>query len=249
MKRNEGNICLRKAKSKYYQKLLDENIRSPDRFWKVIKRIYPAENKQSLPSKSFRLTSDPTLITNGFANFYTEIVPKLKEVLLPLNSVIWRNGLDQLPPNLLKDAANEIAQSLTYIINLSLTTSTASTDWKKAKVSPIYKSGSTTELDNYRPISVLAIACKIMEREVYRHLYKFLDGTKLISKHQFGFQKKKSAALAAIPLLDQVRLAVANGNLVGACFIDLQKAFDTISHKKLISKLELYGVRDKARLV
>ena len=50
MKRNEVNICLKKAKSKYYQNLLDENFWSPDRFWKVIKRIYPAKNKQSLPS-------------------------------------------------------------------------------------------------------------------------------------------------------------------------------------------------------
>ena len=150
---------------------------SPNRFWKVIKRIYQAKNKRSLPSKSFKvnseLTSDPTLITNGFANFYTEIVPKLKKLLLPLNNVIWRKkaecesftlrtfkfsyvsvlsvqkhlenlqrakdcGLDQLPPNLLKDSANETAPLLTYIINLSLNTSTVPTDWEKAKVSPIY---------------------------------------------------------------------------------------------------------------
>ena len=60
-------------------------------------------------------------------------------------------------------------------------------------------------------------------------------------KHQFGFQKKKkkkSTELAVIALLDQFRLAVDNGNLVGACFIDLQKAFDTISYNKLISKLK-----------
>ena len=88
MKRNEVNICLRKGKSEYYQKLLDENIRSPDRFWKVIKKTYPAKNKQSLSSKSFKVNSelaaDPTLITNGFANFYTETIPKLKKLLLPL---------------------------------------------------------------------------------------------------------------------------------------------------------------------
>ena len=68
--------------------------------------------------------------------------------------------------------------------------------------------------------------------------FEFLDETKLISKHQFGFQKKKSTELAAIASLDQVSLAVDNGNLVGACFIDLQNAFDTISHNKLISMLE-----------
>ena len=90
----EANICLRKAKSKYYQNLPDENIWLPDKFWKVIKSIYMAKIKQSLPTKSFKvnskLTSDPTLITNGFTNFYTEIVPKLMKLLLPLNNFIWR---------------------------------------------------------------------------------------------------------------------------------------------------------------
>ena len=67
-----------------------------------------------------------------------------------------------------------------------------------------------------------------MKREVHRQLFEFLDETKLISKHQFGFKKNKSTELAAIVLLDQVRLAVDNGNLVGACFLDLQKAFDAL---------------------
>ena len=124
-----------------------------------------------------------------------------------------------------------VAPSLTYIINLSLTTSTVPTYWKKAKVSP-----------KYRFVSVVS---KIMEREVHRQLYEFLDETKLISKRQFGFQKKKSTKLAAIALLDEVRLGVDNGNLVGACFIDLKKPFDNISHNKLISKLERYRARDK----
>ena len=115
-----------------------------------------------------------------------------------------------------------VAPSLTYIINLSLTTSTVPTYWKKAKVSPTYRFGSTTELENYRSISFVSVVSKIMEREVHRQLYEFLDETKLISKRQFGFQKKKSTKLAAIALLEQVRLGVDNGNLVGAFFIDLK---------------------------
>ena len=84
-----------------------------------------------------------------------------------------------------------------------------------------------------------------MEPEVHRQLYEFPDKAKVISKQQFGFQKKKLTEFAAIALPDQVRLAVDNGNLVDACFVDLQKDFDTISHKKPISKLERYDVRDK----
>ena len=95
MKCNEVNICLRKGKSKYYQNLLmDENFWSPERSWKVIKRIYPVKNKQSLPIKfskvSSEFTSHPMPSRNGFANFYTEIVPKLKKLLLPSHNIIWR---------------------------------------------------------------------------------------------------------------------------------------------------------------
>ena len=69
--------------------------------------------------------------------------------------------LDRLPPNLRKDAANEIAPSLTYIINLSLTTSAVPTDCKKVNVSPIYKSGSTTELENYHPFQFCLLHPKL----------------------------------------------------------------------------------------
>ena len=95
------------------------------------------------------------------------------------------------------------------------------TDWKKAKVSPVYKSGSTTELENYCPISVLPIVSKILKHDEHWQLFKFLDKSKLISKHQFGFQKKKLTELVAIVILYQARLVVDNSNLVGACFIDL----------------------------
>ena len=93
----------------------------------------------------------------------------------------------------------------------------------------MYKPKSTTELENYHPISVLPIVSKITECEVHGQLYEFRDETKLIQTSIW-----LSTELAAIALLDQVRLAVDNGNLVGTCFTDLQKVFDTINHNKLI---------------
>ena len=94
------------------------------------------------------------ILPSEHLNFVVSVQKHLKNL-----QITKACGLDQLPTNLLKDAANEIAPSRTSIINLSLTTSTVLTEWKKAKVSPIYTPGS--ELENYRPISVLLLFPKL----------------------------------------------------------------------------------------
>ena len=73
-------------------------------------------------------------------------------------------GLDNLPPGLLKDVAPVLAKPLTHVINLSFKTGQVPTDWKEAKVVPVYKSGSRTQVDNYRPISILPTLSKILEK-------------------------------------------------------------------------------------
>ena len=86
---------------------------------------------------------------------------KEEEILTELKNLKRKKatGLDHLPPGLLKDAAGVIAKPLTFIINLSLETGVVPTDWKMAKVIPIFKSGSMAEIDNYRPISILSTDC------------------------------------------------------------------------------------------
>ena len=139
-------------------------------------------------------------------------------------------GIDDLPPGLIKDAASVISVPLSHIINLSLETGNFPQEWKVAKISPLLKSGSTTNFDNYRPISILSLVSKVIEKIVHKQFMKFLDENKLLSTRQFGFREKMSTELAATLLLDDVRKNVDKGKLVGAVFIDLRKAFDTISH-------------------
>ena len=114
-----------------------------------------------------------------------------------------------------------------------------------ARVTPTYKSGSTSSLENYRPISFLPIVAKIAEKCVHTQLIHYLESNTFLSAKQFGFRQNRSTELAAVKFIDDIRLEVDRGNLVGAVFLDLSKAFDTISHAKLLSKLPSYEILGK----
>ena len=153
-------------------------------------------------------------------------------------------GIDNLPPNLLKDGAREIAKPLCRLINQSLTESVVPIEWKHAKITPIHKSGTLENPDNYRPISVLPALSKILEKAVHQQLISYLEKHNLLSDKQFGYRKYRSTELAVNLFVDDIRKSIDDGKLVGALFVDLSKAFDTISHSTLLAKLPTYGIHE-----
>ena len=154
-------------------------------------------------------------------------------------------GIDGLPARLLKDSAVVIADRVTHLLNLSIKSGTVPSEWKQAKVVPLFKSGNKDDLDNYRPISILPILSKILEKAVFHQLHSYLSKNSLLSPYQSGFRASHSTQLAITFLIDKIRGRMDKGLLTGAMFIDLKKAFDTVPHDGLLNKLFRYGIQDQ----
>ena len=129
-----------------------------------------------------------------------------------------------------------------HIFNLSISKGIFPDKLKIAKVTPIFKSGDSTVLTNYRPISVLPCFSKILERIMYNRLQKHLSENNLLFERQFGFQSSKSTEHAILELSDEILNSFEKNNFTVGVFIDLSKAFDTVNHDVLIKKLSYYGI-------
>ena len=159
----------------------------------------------------------------------------------------FENGkASDIPVSVIKRTSFFISPMLCYLYNNCMRLGTFPRCLKVGKITPIFKKGDRELLKNYRPVSTLPIFGKIFEKIIYSRIYNFFSCNNLLTDCQFGYRKKHSTGHAIHHSVNIVKDALADKKHVVAIFVDLSKAFDTIDHKILLSKLERYGVRGTA---
>ena len=155
-------------------------------------------------------------------------------------------GIDNICAKPIKYVKDLIIHPLRYVCQLSLSQGCFPHELKVSKIIPLYKSGDRTLFNNYRPISLLPLFSKVLERLMYDRLYDFLVKYSILYSFQFGFRKAHSTYMALTCMLDKLHNALEKGEYAIGIFIDYRKAFDTVDHSILLQKLYHYGIRGEA---
>ena len=166
-------------------------------------------------------------LTECSTNF-PEVLKLCREIKIAKSS-----GYSHLSSRVLKDSFMVLANQLTYLFNLSLSTSIFPDDWKKATVVPLYKGGDASREGNYRPVSLLPLPGKMIEKIVHLAITKHFDNSNLLTDAQNGFRKNRSTVSSIANFSDDVLRAMNEAKITLATFIDLRKAFDTVNHTVL----------------
>ena len=156
-------------------------------------------------------------------------------------------GPFSIPVKLLKLIKSPISKPLELLFNHSLSTGKVPQDFKIARVIPVFKNGSKTDINNYRPISLISVYNKLLEKLVYKRVLVFLENNKMIYSKQFGFRSNHSTEQALLFIVNKIQNAIENREFSCGIFLDFSKAFDTVDHKILLDKLDYYGIRGVAK--
>ena len=230
----------------YQGKQFNTNDGMANAFNDFFTEVGPKLDKEIPPS---RRDKNPTTYLNSRVSLPFLISPTSPN---EINNII--NALDNakssgpccIPTKLLKLVSDNISIPLSDICNASFLQGVFPENNKIAKVIPIHKKGSTKDINNYRPISLLSIFSKIMEKLMAIRLNSFLDLNSIIVPNQFGFRAGFSTSHSLISITETIKKTIDEKKYGCGIFIDLKKAFDTVNHDILLQKLEHYGIRDIA---
>ena len=151
-------------------------------------------------------------------------------------------GMDKVHPRLLRETATTISAPLQILFNASLRVQEIPEEWKKAQISAIFKKGDKSQDGNYRPVSLTSVVCKVMESLVREHIINHMKNNSLFSDKQYGFISGRSTTLQLLEVLDKWTEAIDKGYKIDCVYMDYQKAFDTVPHRRLLQKAKAYGI-------
>lgn len=169
---------------------------------------------------------------------------EVQSAILALNNTTSCDA-EGIQIKLFKFIINMIAPVLTHIFNLCFNSEIFPEKMQLAKVRALYKKGSRNYLGNYRPVSVLPVFSKGLEKLIFIRLSKFLDKSNTLSDAQYGFRPHRSTQFALLDQKEHMIRSIDSRKFVLGIFIDFTKAFDYLNSKRLIKKLEFYGIRGK----
>ena len=155
-------------------------------------------------------------------------------------------GIDGLHPRVLKELAEELAEPITILFKKSLDSEELPAQWLQAVVTPIFKKGRKTLAENYRPVSLTCILCKLLEKLIVKMIIVHIKENELATLRQHGFTVGKSTTTNLLEVLNIWTEALMHGIPVDVLFLDFSKAFDSVPHQRLLKQVESFGITGKA---
>ena len=180
-------------------------------------------------------------------NQIDDIVTNVDEVikLCKAINIDKSSCIDQISSQVIRDAFLAIPEKIVQLFNLSFELADIPDSWKIAKVTPLQKPGNKSDVSNLRPVSLLPIPSKLIEKIVHNRIYKHCKENNILDKKQGGFRPNHSTTKSTAFFINDIYTAINNNEMLIATFIDAMKAFDTVNHNILLKKMKLYGVGGK----
>ena len=193
----------------------------------------PLSASPSFPARTQERLSDVSFTTDS-----------VEDVLGSLNAN-KASGPDGVETRLMKECAEEMAPKLQTIFRKSMDDGEVPQQWKEAHIVPIHKSGSKAIMSNFRPVALTSAICKVMEKIICAVIISFLTINNLITPQQHGFVKGRSCQTNVMLCLEKWTRMLDDGGSVDVAYFDYSKAFDKVSHRLLLLKLEAYGIEGR----